>query len=332
MINLTIINEYDIIPPIKKRGMKMKINKKSQIPYKVTLNVIVGYDDNHKPIKQKLIDVYAEATEVRNSSNNNLLVTEFRELITGRIIARSIPDHLYLDYPDFQRYGTYTGKLDKTYKYLKVGDIDIEIDPGHGLSFLLEHDLEHLKSLDWNLAEDLGPYYKKMLKDIIEYKNKYDKDTLNSYLDQLDYTAMQIAFSNSKIDPSKPLTYYNKEEYVFIDGDDLLILKYHNIPENPITREKYYFGTFFDSYFYEIVTKRKFAMECGIHNYMDKKYTFHFDRDINTDVLARRLLSEEEINAYKKENPKVISKRIDNILTRQYSRDRERIENSKKAI
>lgn len=278
----------------------MKKMIKSELPRKITLSVIMGYDEDRNPIKQKLIDVYAEATEVRNASDTEHIVTEYRELITGKLIARSIPDYKYLEFPNFQRYATYTGKLDKTYQDLKVGDIDVELDPGY-----------YLKTLD---------------KDLIEYKKKYDKDTLNSYFDQLDYKAMQMAFA-TKIDPTLPLSYYNKEEYVFIDEDDLLILKYRNIPEILFNSERY-----FDNYFYEIVTKRKFAIECGTHNYMDQYKIFHFDQDINTDVLARRLLSEEQIAAYKNENSKVISKRIDNILDRQYAKDRKRIEERKKAM
>lgn len=112
------------------------------LPCKITLSVIIGYDEKKKPIKQKLIDVYTKVTEVRNASDTMDLYTEFRELITGRIIARSIPDHKYLEFPNFNRYATYTGKLDKTYQILKVGDIDIEFDKGYSLSGLLEHELD----------------------------------------------------------------------------------------------------------------------------------------------------------------------------------------------
>ena len=311
--------------------MRRRIIEK-QLPCKITLNVIVGYDANNEPIKQKLLDVYAKPTDIRNASDTMLICTEYRELITGRIIARSIPDHKYLEFPDFQRYGTYTGKLDKTYQLLKVGDIDIEFDPGYSLSDLLECNLDPNKDLDCYLVGTLGAYYKKMQREIAKYKEKYDEKSLNEYLDNLDYLAMQRAFPLSKIDSSKPLTYYNKEEYVFIDEDDLLILRYRNIPIDPIWGIRFGNGTLLYNYYYEVVTSRKFAIECGTDNHMDKNQTFHFDRDFNQEVLASRVLSEDTINAYKKEKPKVISKRINDVLARQYAKDRERIANRKKAV
>ena len=299
-----------------------------QLPCKITLNVIVGYDAEQNPIKQKLLDVYAKPTDVRNASDTMLIYREFKELITGRIIARSFPDHKYLEFPDFQRYGTYIGKLDKTYQLLKVGDIDIEFDKGYGLSDLLECNLKPGEELDCRLVGTLGAYYQKMQSDIAKYKDKYDEKALNDYLDKLDYMAMQRAFPLSKIDSSKPLSYYNKEEYVFVDDDDLLILRYRNIPFDYLLGE----GTSFYNYYYEVVTGRKFAIECGTNNHMDVDRTFHFDRDFNQEVLASRVLSEDTIKAYRKEKPKVISKRIDDILARQYARNRERIANRKKAI
>lgn len=299
-----------------------------QLPCKITLSVIVDYDAKGNPIKQKLIDVYAKATEVRNASDTMLIYTEYRELITGRIVARSIPDHKYLEFPDFQRYATYTGKLDKTYQTLKVGDIDVEFDKGYGLSGLLEYDLDPNDNLNRLLIGTLGAYYEEMQRDIVSYKEKYDEKNLADYLDKLDYTAMQRAFPLNRIDSSKPLSFYNKEEYVFIDGDDLLILKYRDIPIDPDLG----FGTLLYNYYYEVVTGRKFAIECGTDNHMDKRQTFHFDRDFNREVLASRVLSEDTIKAYKKEKPKVISKRIDDVLKRQYARDQERIRNKRKAI
>lgn len=303
-----------------------------QLPCKITLSVIVGYDAKGNPIKQKLIDVYAKETDVRNASDTMLIYTEYRELITGRIVARSIPDHKYLEFPDFQRYATYTGKLDKTYQTLKVGDIDVSFDEGHFLSDLLECDLDQDDNLNCLLVGTLGAYYREMQEDIISYKEKYDEKTLNEYLDNLDYIAMQKAFPFNKINQRKPLSYYNKEEYVFIDEVDLLILGYRN------PKTDYSFGSLFgkdsssDCYFYEVVTGRKFANCCWRGNYMDKDYTFHFDRDFNREVLASRVLSEDAIKAYKKEKPKVISKRIDDVLKRQYARDQERIRNKKKII
>lgn len=306
--------------------MRRRIEK--QLPCKITLNVIVGYDAQKNPIKQKLIDVYAIPTDVRNASDTMLIYTEFKELITGRIIARSFPDHKYLEFPNFNRYGTYIGKLDKTYQLLKVGDIDIEFDKGYGLSDLLECNLKPGEDLDCRLVGTLGAYYKKMQRDIARYKDKYDEKALNEYLDNLDYMAMQRAFPLSKIDSSKPLSYYNKEEYVFVDEDDLLILRYRYIPFDPILGK----GTSFYNYYYEVVTGRKFAIECGTDNHMDKDQTFHFDRDFNQEILASRVLSEDTIKDYRKEKPKVISKRIDDVLGRQYARDRERIANRRKAM
>ncbi|MDE6142070.1 MAG: hypothetical protein K2G03_05655 [Bacilli bacterium] len=310
--------------------MRRKIEK--QLPCKITLNVIIGYDIKQNPIKQKLLDVYALPIDIRNASNTTLICTEFKEIITGRIIARSFPDHKYLEFPDFLRYGTYTGKLDKTYQLLKIGDIDIEYDPGYGLSGLLECNLDPSKTLDCRLVGTLGAYYKKMMSDVAKYKDKYDEKALNDYLGKLDYIAMQRAFPLSKIDSSKPLNYYNKEEYVFIDDDDLLILKYREIPFDSDWEIIFGNRTFLHNYYYEIVTGRKFAIECGTDNHMDKKQTFHFDRDFNREVLASRILSEDALNAYKKEKPKVISKRIDDVLDRQYARDRKRIADRKKAI
>lgn len=303
-----------------------------QLPCKITLNVIIGYDKDENPIKQKLIDVYAKPTDIRNNSDTKLIVTEYRELITGRIIARSFPDHKYLEFPDFHRYGTYTGKLDKTYQLLKVGDIDIEFDPGYGLSDLLECNLDPNEPLDCCVVGILGSHYQQMLEDVARYKERYDEKALNDYFDKLDYIAMQKAFPFSKIDSNKSLRYYNQEEYIFIDNDDLLILRYRDIPIDPDLGLFIGNGTIFNNYFYEVVTGRKFAIEFNKGNYMDKNLTFHFDRDFNTEVLASRLLSEDAIKAYKREKPKVISKRIDDVLARQYARDIKRIEERKKAI
>lgn len=303
-----------------------------QLPCKITLNVITGYDKDENPIKQKLMDVYAKPTEVRNDSDTMLICTEFRELITGRIIGRSIPDHKYLEFPNFLRYGAYYEDLDKTYQLLKVGDIDIEYDKGYGLACLLECNLDPNEVLDCCIVGTLGSYYQQMLEDVAKYKEKYDEKALNDYFDKLDYVAMQRAFPLSKIDSNKPLRYYNQEDYVFIDEDDLLILRYRNTHINPALGYKIGNGTIFRNYFYEIVTGRKFAIEFHKGNCMDENLTFHFDRDFNTEVLASRLLSEEAINNYKREKPKVISKRIDDVLSRQYEREQKRIEERIKAM
>lgn len=317
-------------PPINEGDFMKRIEK--QLPCKITLNVITGYDKDENPIKQKLMDVYAKPTEVRNDSDTMLICTEYRELITGRIIARSFPDHKYLEFSDFHRYGTYHGKLDKTYQLLKVGDIDIEFDPGYGLSDLLECNLDPNEVLDCCIVGTLGSYYQQMLEDVAKYKEKYDEKALNDYFDKLDYVAMQRAFPLSKINPNKSLRYYNQEEYVFIDDDDLLILRYRNPKIELNLGNLFKKGSSLDPYFYEVVTGRKFAIFCWRGNYMDEDLTFHFDRDINTEVLASRLLSKEAINNYKREKPKVISKRIDDILARQYERDQKRIEERIKAM
>lgn len=310
----------------------MKRRIKKQLPCKITLNVIIGYDKDQNPIKQKLMDVYAEATDIRNASDTTLICIEYRELITGRIIARSIPDHKYLEFPNFQRYGTYHGNLDKTYQLLKVGDIDIEFDKGYGLVDLLNCDLDYTNELDCDIVGTLGGYYENMLEDVARYKKRYNKEALNDYFDKLDYMAMQIAFPFSKINPNKSLRYYNQEEYVFIDEDDLLILRYRDTKIDPNLGLLIGNGMSFHNYFYEVVTHRKFAIENCQGNYVDKDLTFHFDRDFNKEVLASRLLSEETINNYKNEKRKVISKRIDDVLARQYARDQKRIEDRKKSI
>lgn len=291
-----------------------RIEKK--LPCKITLSVITGYDKDYKPIKERLLDVYAKPIEVWNANKTHFLYTEYKELITRRIIARSIPDHKYLEFPNFQRYGTYTGDLDKTYQTLKIGDIDIEFDKGYGLSDLLEHELRPDNDLDRMLVCSLTGYYGEMYQDIERYMNEHSERTLNDYFDTLDYVALQKAFPFAKIDQNKPLKYYNKEEYVFVDDDDLLLLRYHEL------------GGLFSlaqGYYYEVVTGRKFAVQYATDNHMDKDQTFHFDCDFNRDVLASRILSEEKIKDYKREKPKVISKRIDDILARQYAKDQKRI-------
>ncbi len=284
------------------------IKVEKPMPCKITLSVVLDYDKDDNPIKQKLMDVYATATELRSNDNTSQILTEYREIITGRIIARTIPDRKYLEFPSFQRYGTYFGKLDKTYQYLKIGDIDVEFDKGHGLSGLLEVNLDSSDELDCKLVGTLGAYYKNMQEDIKKYQARYDKEALNDYFDKLDYIAMQRAFPLVKIDQSKPLTYYNNEEYVFIDGDNLLLLRYKNGMDLGFLR----------GYFYEVVTGRKFAIQIGSDNYMDKNKTFHFDRPFNQRVLASRILSEEKIKEYKRKKRKVISKRIDDVLAHQY--------------
>ena len=79
------------------------IKVEKPMPCKITLSVVLDYDKDDNPIKQKLMDVYATATELRSNDNTSQILTEYREIITGRIIARTIPDHKYLEFPRFQR-------------------------------------------------------------------------------------------------------------------------------------------------------------------------------------------------------------------------------------